>query len=309
MDKAERVLGCVFGGAIGDAMGGPYEGSETPASVDRGAEWRIFDDTQLTLATCEALIQAEGADPETIAARMAAWFSEGWITGVGASTFAALKAISLSGHWALAGMRSERAAGNGAAIRIAPLAFFLDPADATDRRTIRDVCRITHHSDEAYAGALAILAAVHFARTGAWAGKQDLLGRVIELLPDSQVRDRLNEIERLGFTVTPAETAERSGNSGYVVQSVPLAIVGAQQVQFTGFDGMLQQLISAGADTDSIASMAGQIVGTLLGCGALPPLMIERLPEAETIRTIASRLAQTLGGKSEDSSRSPTTDH
>lgn len=41
----------------------------------------------------------------------------------------------------------ERAAGTGAAMRIAPLAFLLDPLDPEQRVTLRDVCRITHHSD------------------------------------------------------------------------------------------------------------------------------------------------------------------
>lgn len=55
---------------------------------------------------------------------------------------------------------SGSSAGNGAAMRIAPLAFHVDPALAQDRQVIRDVCRITHHNDEAYVGALAIVGAV-----------------------------------------------------------------------------------------------------------------------------------------------------
>ena len=49
-------------------------------------------------------------------------------------------------------------------MRIAPLAFFLDPEDAGDRQLIRDVCRITHHNEEAYVGALAVVTAVDLSR-------------------------------------------------------------------------------------------------------------------------------------------------
>ncbi|HEX3906224.1 MAG TPA: ADP-ribosylglycohydrolase family protein [Polyangia bacterium] len=46
-------------------------------------------------------------------------------------------------HWALAGAKGERAAGNGAAMRSAPLAFLLDPADEAARRLLRDLSPIT----------------------------------------------------------------------------------------------------------------------------------------------------------------------
>jgi ADP-ribosylglycohydrolase len=54
----ESVVGCILGGAIGDAMGGPYEGKEVPIVINEQARWRLSDDTQLTLATCEAIITA-----------------------------------------------------------------------------------------------------------------------------------------------------------------------------------------------------------------------------------------------------------
>src|SRR5262245_24138963 len=68
------------------------------------------------------------------------------VPGLGSSTLKALRDLSAGAHWALAGARGEYAAGAGAAMRIAPLAFLLDPASADDRVLIRDVARITHHS-------------------------------------------------------------------------------------------------------------------------------------------------------------------
>ena len=287
----DRILGCIFGGATGDAMGGQYEGQLPPIAVDDSAQWSLSDDTQLTLATCEAIAEVGRVDPAAIAETMANWFAEGRVTGVGASTFASLRSLTQGGHWALAGMRGERAAGNGAAMRIAPLAFLLDPADLSDRRTIRDVCRITHHNEEAYVGALAIVAAVRSAWMGTWTGTPDLLDRVVPLLPDSRVRERMDEIRRLGPHVPLAEIAGRLGNSGYVVESIPLALRGAEQVQSLGFPGMLEQLISSGGDTDTIASIAGQIAGTVLGYEALPMPLVERLPERELVNSIAVKFS------------------
>ena len=83
---------------------------------------------------------------------MRCWFGDGKVTGLGSSTLKALRDLQAGAHWALSGARGEYAAGNGAAMRAAPLAFFLDPAVDADRTRLRDIARITHHHDEAYVG-------------------------------------------------------------------------------------------------------------------------------------------------------------
>jgi ADP-ribosylglycohydrolase len=296
-DLRDRVLGCFVGGAIGDALGGAHEGRPPPIRLEENAEWRLSDDTQLTLATCEAIADSGRVDPEAIARRMASWFAGGRVTGLGAATFAALRSLAQGGHWALVGMRGDRAAGNGAAMRIAPLAFFLDPTDAADRRTIRDVCRITHHHDEAYAGGLAVVAAIRSAWTETDAIPPDLVERAIAVLPDSVVRDRLVDIRRFRVALSLAEVAAQLGTSGFVAESVPLAIYAAQGVSSGGFQGMMEGVVSLGGDTDTIASMAGQIAGASLGYGGLPGSWFERLPERENIVRIARTLADRLIGR------------
>jgi hypothetical protein len=63
----DAILGCIVGGAIGDPSGAAFEGTpDGPAPLTlSSADWRIIDDTQLTLATCEALTQHGTPDPAT----------------------------------------------------------------------------------------------------------------------------------------------------------------------------------------------------------------------------------------------------
>jgi ADP-ribosyl-[dinitrogen reductase] hydrolase len=54
MDKAEKIIDCIVGGAIGDCLGLPYEGQKQP-NITSQYIWKISDDTQMTLSTCEAI--------------------------------------------------------------------------------------------------------------------------------------------------------------------------------------------------------------------------------------------------------------
>ena len=289
----DRVLGCLLAGALGDALGVPYEGKPTSDEVKWPRELRVSDDTQLTLATCEAIVASHGlVDPAAVAKSMTRWFEQSRLTGLGASTYKALSELAAGGHWAVVGRKGDMAAGNGAAMRIAPLAFVLDPTDFDDRTVIRDACRITHHSDEAYVGALAVTLAIRLAWTGAWEGGPSLLDDLIPNLPDSRVRDRLIEIRREGRDQTVGDVARRWGASGYVVESVPLALVGAAQVRKAGLQGTLESLVRCGGDTDTVASMAGQVMGALLGAEQLPGDLILRVCEQDLIRGIAQDLGR-----------------
>ncbi len=290
MNRKDRILGCLIGGGIGDAFGSAYEGQSPPIDFTKNREWQLSDDTQLTLATCEAIIETGGViDPAAIAARFALWHRQRRVTGMGASTLKALTELVAGGHWALVGRKGERAAGNGAAMRIAPLAFFLDPHELIARQTIRDVSRITHHHEEAYVGALAVVLAVRAAFDSVWDGTQNLLELVVESLPDTNVRDRLLALAKLDAPLS--EIAREFGNSGYVVESVPLALYGAQRIRKIGFEEMLRDLILVGGDTDTIASLAGQIAGAMLGHAQLPRTMIEQLTQREFIQQMAERLS------------------
>lgn len=299
MKERDRILGCLFGGAIGDAFGSAYEGQPAPVAITDDFKWRLSDDTQLTLATCEAIVQTGGrVEPAAIAARLASWHQDTRISGIGAGTFKALTELSAGGHWALVGMKGERAAGNGAAMRAAPLAFCLDPADQQARQTIRDVSRITHHNDEAYAGALAVVIAVRAAWDGSWRGERDLISLIIDRLPDTNVRDRLIELSQQSEDLELREIGQRFGCSGFVVESVPLALCGAQRIQSLGFDKMMKELIGVGGDTDTIASIAGQVAGALIGRPVLPEKMMARLPERLLIESLANEFAETVTGQS-----------
>jgi ADP-ribosyl-[dinitrogen reductase] hydrolase len=272
--SADTVLGCIVGGAIGDCLGGVAEQKRLCLS----------DDTQLTLATFEAICASGDVSPEQIAAAFLRWFRAGRISGIGSATLKALCDLRAGAHWALAGARGERAAGNGSAMRIAPLAFLLDDRDRSHKETIRDVCRITHHSDEAYVGALAIIAAI---RWPIWPPEQEFFENLASVLPDTRVRDRHAEFSAVSWD-THFSVATQFGCSGYVVESIPLALLGAIGMAINGFEPTVDGIGRCGGDADTIGSLAGQVAGAHLGLARLPERLVGLAPVQEVTPVAAS---------------------
>lgn len=210
---------------------------------------------------------------------------------MGASTLKALQELEAGGHWSQVGRKGEFAAGNGAAMRIAPLAF---TSEEINRSVIENISRITHHHDEAYAGALSIVLAVQTIIKGLWTGEENLLAIVAENLPDTKVKDRLLELAKNQDFSTISSIGKEFGSSGYVVESVPLAIFAASKVRHIGFKEMLIQLTAIGGDTDTNCSMAGQIAGALLGINSLPSdlkMQVMRLKEYAWIKDTIEKFA------------------
>ncbi len=281
--KLERYKGSIIAGAIGDAFGSGYENIIKKENDDntfypfgkpqkQDILWEITDDTQLTLATIEAISSTKEISAESIAGKFTEYYRKRKITGIGSSTLKALIELDEGGHWSLVGRTGEYAAGNGAAMRIAPLAFY----NNVSKRTIKEISNITHRNDEAYIGATSVVIALRSIINETWTGTENLLKIIIDQIPDTNVRDRLIELNKLPRGTYLNEYAQ-FGNNGYVVNSIPLAIVTASKVKEIGLEAMFDALIKIGGDTDTICSIAGQVAGALIGIDNIPDNLHQKL--------------------------------
>ena len=175
-------------------------------------------------------------------------------------------------------------------MRIAPLAFLLNPTDSRDRVVIRDVCRITHYSDEAYVGALAVMLAIRSALSGVWSQDRSFLAATVDSLSDSAVRDRIETL--LPLQLPASEVARSFGATGHVVDTVPLALYCAQSIASDPLPTVLALTISVGGDTDTIASIAGQLAGTVVGSAGVPHKLVADIDGNDELRVIAEEFAE-----------------
>lgn len=133
----DRVAGCLFGLAFGDALGGPTEFLSVPEILTRwppagpaepgGDPARVTDDTQMAICVGEALAEAVGGrdlSPGTLEPLLRSAFV-GWLNSAdnnrapGMTCLRACEALAAGKHWLEATVKNSK--GCGANMRVAPV--------------------------------------------------------------------------------------------------------------------------------------------------------------------------------------------
>lgn len=145
MEK-RKLKGIIYGAAVGDALGVPYEFQGRDSFTCKGMasggahqmpKGTFSDDTSMLLATQDSIRERGCIDVEDMRERYRKWLYEGAYTADGeAFDVGNATATALSEGY---GLTHERSNGNGSLMRIAPLAC----TGATDDE-IRAVSAITH---------------------------------------------------------------------------------------------------------------------------------------------------------------------
>jgi ADP-ribosylglycohydrolase len=263
----------LLGTCIGDALGVPFE--TKLVNNEELIKWdgktflgsahhnllpgQYSDDGQMSIMVAESLIQ-NGFDPGDLSKRYMEWITSGRARGYGKTTLLAVHNLMSGKHWTISGVPGSY--GNGTAMRAAPLGiYFRDDLPALIEAATTDA-QITHASDEAEAGSIAI------AFSAALAAQNDtekLLERVYEVLPDSKVKSVLYTLGSLvGAAHIDAHSALRViGTKADVRQTVPAALYCF--LKFDNYHDAIVAAIKAGGDTDTTAAIVGALFGAKLG--------------------------------------------
>ncbi|UAB96700.1 ADP-ribosylglycohydrolase family protein [Dactylosporangium vinaceum] len=270
--------------SVGDALGAPFE--MKPPLPDGAAfelppaPWRWTDDTEMACS----LVQALRLDGRVEQHALADAFASRWSAdrGYGRGAVALLQSIREGVPWrsAAGALFSGRgSAGNGAAMRVAPLgAYFSADPDLAAREAVLSA-EVTHRHPEGVAGAVAVaLAAAH-----ATAGPGDLLRQVLHYLPPSDVRDGIGRATRIAPGTDPREAATDLGNGSHALaqDTVPFALWVAA-THLDDYAGALEACVRAGGDVDSMCAIVGGIIAARVGVAGIPAEWIgarEPLPD------------------------------
>ncbi len=277
--QLDRACGALLGSAAGDALGAGYEfgsaplGPEGPLMIGGGlggfapGEWT--DDT--TMAWCIADVAASGADLRSeealteIARRFRTWFeSEPADIGIQTSRVlnvagpapaaARLREVSKALH-----EQNGHTAGNGSLMRTAPVALpHLDsPSDVAE--AARSVSALTHYDPQAGQACVLWSLAIRHA--------------VMEGELDVRIGLDLLDADAASFwsaRIEEAETSEpaRFRPNGWVVTAFQAAWSAIAHTD--GLEAGLAAAIAIGDDTDTVAAIAGALLGARWGASAVP---------------------------------------
>lgn len=264
----DTVKGSLLTGALGDAYGHRFVQADLPASDE---QWQSTDAMHYSTATCLSIMEEGKPQADKIAAKMRSWYMEQQLSGLGQETLKTLSEMVQGDHWTSVGSEGD-AHGNKGALRIAPLAFVLDPNKPADLERIREVVAISHNHPEAQAGALAFVLSIRFIQND----KVNFIQRVIRALPDSEVKAGLERISQ-SPTARIRDLGRSHGCGKSAAESIPFSIFAAQQAPTIGLEAMMKEIVAAGGDTHGNCSIAGYIAGAYLGTEAVPTAWVAKM--------------------------------
>ncbi|EIW6162817.1 ADP-ribosylglycohydrolase family protein [Salmonella enterica subsp. enterica serovar Saintpaul] len=328
-EMISRFKGCLLGGAIGDALGAPVEfkslaqikkylGEEgvTQFMPCYGGTGSITDDTQMSLFTAEALLRAHNeTDPKYQGNYLHAnsvgllfWYKTQTenkphpkYTGLladprlfstrapGATCMSAIRAMTNNMQFA-----NNNSKGCGTVMRMAPVGLYAHATDAIDAYTTGcNFSRQTHGHPTGYiaGGAFALL--IKWLADG-MALKEAVCKLIIELEfteSGDEVTDILVKALKLASTCLEPHKAIKLLGEGWIAEEAMAIAVYCALVAKDFRHGVLMAVNHDG-DTDSTGSMAGNILGVMLGIEAIPQEWIDGVELRDVVEDMAVALAE-----------------
>lgn len=296
----DRAAGALIGTAVGDALGVPYEFStpleahQRPAMIGGGlgdfapGEWS--DDTSMMVAIARAI--AAGGDllaesgGDLVAADFLSWY-DGGPADIGNQTRAVLGAARrrvlgdapagrvLSEEAQVFALEHPHAAGNGALMRTAPIALWRPTDRAATAAAARVVAALTHADPVAGDSCVLWSETIRVAITerAFW----PLAG--LELVPAERRdwwRGLIDEACAVDSTAVPGRRFSPNGWTVTALQAALSAITHGQRSD-SPVEEALCHAVRIGDDTDTVAAIAGGLLGALHGASAIPSSWVEQV--------------------------------
>ena len=298
------IKGALYGVAVGDALGAPLEFMSAEQIERRhglvtdmiGGGWlnvepgEITDDTQMTLAVAEGILEKPENPIEAIGERFIAWARSG-PKDIGGTCSRSIHGAAAGGikrppedAWFKASKdtakaNGNRSGGNGALMRtVYPGLYYNQRLEAVEVATA--VAQMTHWDEnsnracEIYTDMLYLITEAVI-KQGESADKDRII--------DGTLRGTPYELDRL------AKRTEGLNPTGYVVDSMKCAVTAA----FWNAESFEETIITAanmGGDADTIAAITGGLAGAYYGYGAIPERWIKEL--APEVRERLDRLTE-----------------
>jgi ADP-ribosyl-[dinitrogen reductase] hydrolase len=273
MTATDRATAAYLGLAIGDALGATVE-FMTPREIEaqygvhdtlRGGGWlhlkpgQVTDDTTMALALGESILAQGKVDALAAAQAFDAWMRTKPVD-IGNTVRRNLLQFRKTGN--PEAPYSDHDAGNGAAMRVLPVAFAtFGQSEGAVRAACRAQAHVTHHCIFSDAACECLVFMVQDALRGA--DKTHLLHRHAHPLAAQYPEFKFRAVR------------QSSNPSGYVADT--LQAVFQSFFDTDDFRSCLIDVVNRGGDADTTGAIAGMLAGAAYGLDAIPAAWLKVL--------------------------------
>ena len=311
----ESIFATILGGIIGDALGVPVEFTARNAGVTDMVGYGTYnmppgtwsDDTSLTMCLIENLIEEK--DESDLMNRFVAYQEQGYWTpygemfDIGIATANAISRFKQGIPAVRCGGNTEYDNGNGALMRIAPLAFSLSQETdfQTRKKEIERIAHVTHRHPRSTLGT--ILYVEFMINLFAKHSPLDSLKIAVntcreELACEKDYKSEFGAYERIFHLGLLEASREDIRSDGYVVHSLEAALWCFFKHQT--FEGAVLEAVNLGNDTDTIAFITGTMAGMYYGMSNIPERWINALAAKEKILNLCDRFYEHIINEKEE---------
>jgi ADP-ribosyl-[dinitrogen reductase] hydrolase len=265
----DRARAAFVGMAIGDALGATVEfmtASEIASKYGTfreiiGGGWlrlkpgQVTDDTEMALCIARAIVRNQAWSLEAIANNFAAWLKSRPVD-CGDTCRKGIRAYILSGT--LEAPPNEWDAGNGAAMRLLPVALYSMPDEHLLKKYTVEQAHLTHNNPVSDAACICLGKLVHMALGGA---------------SKNQLRREVDGL--VARFPTFAFEPYRGLATGYVVDTFQTVF----HWFFRGrsFEECVVGTVNQGADADTTGAICGMLAGAYYGMESIPRRWLKKM--------------------------------
>lgn len=298
--QAEAIL---FGLALGDALGWPTEFKKLPeiktlfgaAGIQALPDPAIYtDDTQMTVALTEGLLDAGlTADLDTQMNAVGRRFIE-WLhspennRAPGGTCIKGVQRFEQGIPWLLAGIATSK--GCGSAMRVATIGYLYQHEPERLRQIAEASGLITHGHPAAVAASIGAAYLVKLALDGV--PPAEYIPRLMKFTDgiSDEFDDAIRRVGHVGAWGDEEAALDHIGQGWTGEEAVALALYCVLRYP-DDYVACVRRGANTNGDSDSIACIAGGIMGARLGLEAIPADWRARCEKADYLRDLAARMA------------------
>lgn len=307
----EKILGVIYGTAIGDALGWPVEFDKTvypskPKVFADSVPRQYTDDTQMFRAVVEGLLRwsspnwpasermgknALDSAAEEVAEEFIAWSrSPENNRAPGGSCMAGCRNLEAGVHWRKSGVDSG---GCGTAMRSMAYGLFIsDPVEAG--RWAAEHALMTHTQRCAQAAAAAVAAGVAVGMKSERHNAGDVL---MAMLEESKRWDDYTN----NMLCEAAQSSDKSADiildrwRGWAGHEAVAASLWCFLRHHGDFESAVLTAVNSPGDSDSLGAITGALMGARVGISGIPKHWVQQVEDSAGLEVLAHRVCKRLG--------------